>query len=194
MTNIYVLQCQQQKYYVGKTQFVAQRIANHLDADLVASAWTSYYHPKNVIRIEQQRSPFDEDRILFETMNEYGIENVRGGSFSKINLDENEINILNRILHSSNNECLVCGSNDHFISECPDHDELPQEMNTRKEKHRIRRKEENGFMHQAGSFVGGFIAAIAPVSEEQKICKRCGRNNHKKKNCFAKTHLNGTQL
>ena len=51
-------------------------------------------------------------------MNEYGIDNVRGGSFSSIVLSDWELKAINKMIQSTKNQCYNCGSNDHYILEC----------------------------------------------------------------------------
>jgi len=51
-------------------------------------------------------------------MAKYGIENVRGGSYSNIVLDENSIAVLEKEIRHSNNVCMRCGRDTHYIKDC----------------------------------------------------------------------------
>jgi hypothetical protein len=51
-------------------------------------------------------------------MERYGIDNVRGGCFCKINLDENEKKVIEKMIFCANNKCYNCGSKNHFIYDC----------------------------------------------------------------------------
>ncbi|KAI3656241.1 hypothetical protein MP638_006762, partial [Amoeboaphelidium occidentale] len=78
---IYVLECKQGKFYVGKTtKPVETRFAEHL-AD--PTGWTSLYEPLRIAEtFHRQESDF-EDYITKKYMRKYGIENVRGGSYTQ---------------------------------------------------------------------------------------------------------------
>lgn len=51
-------------------------------------------------------------------MKKYGVENVRGGSFCKTKLDENEMNTINKMLFSTTNKCFNCSESGHYESDC----------------------------------------------------------------------------
>lgn len=51
-------------------------------------------------------------------MSKYGIENVRGGSYSSIELDDNSLSILQKEIWHSKNSCIKCGRNSHFAKDC----------------------------------------------------------------------------
>ena len=117
-TYIYILELQDNKWYVGKTQNIEARILAHQEGK--GSCWTSRY---SVIRLAETivtRDPFDEDKYVKKYMAEYGIENVRGGSYSQINLDASQVDSLRRELKSASNLCYGCGKGGHYVKECPD--------------------------------------------------------------------------
>jgi len=51
-------------------------------------------------------------------MKKFGIENVRGGSFSNLKLSKNQKNLLQLMIFSSENKCFHCGSKNHFAKDC----------------------------------------------------------------------------
>lgn len=51
-------------------------------------------------------------------MSKYGIDNVRGGSYTSIELDEISLLTLQKELWHSKNLCTRCGRNTHFAKDC----------------------------------------------------------------------------
>jgi hypothetical protein len=127
-TVIYVLQCDQQKFYVGRAQIATYRgrIQQHLSGR--GSAWTKRYHPQKVVAEYAKASLYvnqlslDEDKWVLEYMDTYGIDNVRGGQFSNIVLSRRQRHAIQTSLNHARDACLRCGSPDHFISTCPTED------------------------------------------------------------------------
>jgi predicted GIY-YIG superfamily endonuclease len=116
-TNIYILKLQGERYYVGKSENVMKRYQEHLNGS--GSAWTRKYKPISVEKTIENVSPFDEDKYTKETMAKYGIENVRGGSYTAIELSAEDEDILRRELRSAKDCCLKCGKEGHFANKCP---------------------------------------------------------------------------
>jgi predicted GIY-YIG superfamily endonuclease len=116
ITNIYILRLEGGKYYVGKSKDPMKRYQEHLRGE--GSAWTKRYKPIGVDRIVSQANSFDEDRYTKEYMSKYGIENVRGGSYCEIELDNFQIETLQIEIWGANNKCKRCGRSGHFIKNC----------------------------------------------------------------------------
>src|SRR5579872_3815511 len=117
MIAIYILQLEDNKYYVGKTKNPDFRIEQHFDSD--GSAWTQKYKPIRIVYLIPDCDDFDEDKHTLKMMKQHGIDNVRGGSFCELNLSEDNRKTINKMFESVNNECYNCGSNDHYINDCP---------------------------------------------------------------------------
>jgi len=117
MVSIYILQLEQEKYYVGRTINADLRIDKHFSNN--GSYWTSKYKPIKVIKVINNCSIFDEDKYTLHMMSMYGIDNVRGGSFTKLMLPENEIEVITKMINNSSDYCFNCYEKDHFIRECP---------------------------------------------------------------------------
>lgn len=71
-----------------------------------------------MIKTIKSISHFDEDKYVKEYMSKYGIDNVRGGTYSNIDLDDNCIAVLEKEIRHSKNECMRCGRDTHFIKDC----------------------------------------------------------------------------
>lgn len=114
--SIYVLKLKHNKYYIGKSINVNKRIKQHFKGK--GSTWTKLYKPIEIFEIRRNCDDFDEEKITLQYMKKYGINNVRGGSYARIKLDQYELNQVVRIIRSSDNRCYVCGSKEHFAKTC----------------------------------------------------------------------------
>src|SRR3989442_795002 len=74
---------------------------------------------KKIIRIIASYDEFDEDIHTLRYMKDKGIDNVRGGSFCELNLTNDNVSTIAKMLRGSEDKCYYCGHPDHFINECP---------------------------------------------------------------------------
>jgi predicted GIY-YIG superfamily endonuclease len=116
MEQIYILKLRAGKYYIGKTKNIEKRYEEHLTGS--GSGWTKKHKPVSLIKTIKSTSQFDEDKYVKEYMAKYGIENVRGGTYSNIVLDANSIAVLEKEIRHSNNVCMRCGRDSHYIKDC----------------------------------------------------------------------------
>jgi predicted GIY-YIG superfamily endonuclease len=116
MEQIYILRLRAGKYYIGKTKNVDKRWAEHTAG--CGSGWTKKYPPLSLVKSVVSTSHFDEDRYVKEYMDKYGIENVRGGTYSNMVLDANCIAVLEKEIRHSKNLCVRCGRGTHFVKDC----------------------------------------------------------------------------
>ena len=116
MKSIYILSLVNNKYYVGVTNNIERRIKQHIEGS--GSEWTKLHKFVKISAILPQTSPWDEDLHTKQYMLKYGIDNVRGGSYTQIVLPRESLLTLSRELRTANNTCLRCGRNNHFVSKC----------------------------------------------------------------------------
>jgi hypothetical protein len=116
MVFIYVLELENNKYYIGKSSNPKNRIKKHFSNN--GSVWTIMHKPIKVVEIISNCDIYDEDKITLKYMDKYGIGNVRGGYFSQATLSSVQLHFLIQLLRSANDKCLCCGSKGHFASEC----------------------------------------------------------------------------
>lgn len=82
---VYVLQCEDNKYYVGSTKNRKQRYREHFESLKGGSAWTRLHKPIRVIaeykRIPNRYLMGVESQKTAESMMKYGVNNVRGAAY-----------------------------------------------------------------------------------------------------------------
>lgn len=94
-----------------------KRFIEHLSGS--GSSWTQLHEPINILEIIPNVDDFEEDKQVKKLMSLHGIDNVRGGSYSQIELSPEQKNLLQTELRSAQNQCVNCGKNNHFIKDCP---------------------------------------------------------------------------
>lgn len=113
---IYVLRLKSNRFYVGKSANVIQRIQQHLRGD--GSAWTRKYPPIGIDRALQNCGPFDEDKVTKEYMANHGIDNVRGGAYVQEVLSHDERALIQREIWVAYDRCKRCGRHGHLVANC----------------------------------------------------------------------------
>lgn len=116
MLYIYIIKLENNKYYVGKTLYPDFRINDHFNS--IGSIWTRKYKPIELLQLIDNCDDYDEDKYVIKCMEEYGINNVRGGSFNQVKLSKENITTINQMLKTYKNQCYICGSNEHFVNDC----------------------------------------------------------------------------
>lgn len=116
MVSVYVLELENNKIYVGKSNNPDKRINEHFQGS--NCIWTSKYKPIKTKYVIKNCDEYDEDKWTKKMMLEYGIENVRGGSYSQTYLPEYQIKSLEKEFKTLNDKCYNCGEFGHFISDC----------------------------------------------------------------------------
>ena len=86
------------------------------------SQWTKMYKPLSVVKVIPNCDDYDEDAYTLRYMNKYGIENVRGGQFVRLEIPKEELKFIKSSFRSSGNLCFRCGKSGHFIANCNQND------------------------------------------------------------------------
>lgn len=113
---IYILKLKDNKYYIGKTNNPSKRLQDHQLHN--GSSWTKKYDPIDLLELIETNDPFDEDKFTLKYMAKYGIENVRGGSFTQIILDNPTINHIKKMITAAEDRCFKCNKPGHFAKNC----------------------------------------------------------------------------
>jgi predicted GIY-YIG superfamily endonuclease len=115
-TNVYALKLKNGKYYVGKSDNIEQRLQDHFSGS--GSAWTREHKPLKVMEVRKNVSRFEEDKMTKEYMEKYGIDNVRGGAYTQIELPEESVECLQREIRGTTDVCFRCNRPGHWASQC----------------------------------------------------------------------------
>lgn len=116
MVYIYCLLLEQNKFYIGKTTNPDYRLEDHFKGR--GSKWTTLYKPIKVLELIADCDDYDEDKYVRIYMDQHGIENVRGGSFSTIKLAKTTVKQLEKMSRGTSDKCFKCGEAGHFSRGC----------------------------------------------------------------------------
>lgn len=192
MSTLYILQLEHGKYYVGKTDDISRRYAEHKDG--MGSEWTKLHKPVKMLETRQIKSEDDETVVTKELMKKYGVDNVRGGAYCQRELPDYVEEMIQHETRSASDKCYKCGKTGHFANKCNrkssfkgtcecgneflDFDEFMTHMRGCK----IRNKQ----IEKSTSYVKS--------KPQTGNCYRCGRSGHWANNCYARTHIDGYDL
>jgi predicted GIY-YIG superfamily endonuclease len=90
---IYVLQLIDDRYYIGRTGNILQRLEQHFTG--CGSIYTMKYKPIKIIEITEEFNKQDERNKTLEIMLKYGWEKVRGAYWCSLEI--NKPNVINKI-------------------------------------------------------------------------------------------------
>lgn len=86
-TSVYLLQLQGGRKYVGVSQDPEKALQSHKES---GCAWTQLYPPESIEAVHSPVNESDVDQYVLHYMNRYGIQNVRGGSWSTVLLNQDD--------------------------------------------------------------------------------------------------------
>jgi len=130
----------------------------------LGSLWTIKYKPQKVLEIIPNCDNFDEDKYTLKYMEQYGINNVRGGAFCQLKLDKDNLSTLKKMINGSSDKCYICGETGHFAKDC--------------------KQDDDNILEEFKDLYYNNITT-------NDTCYICGREGHKSTDCYAKTTITG---
>lgn len=117
MVFVYVLKLFDNKWYIGKTNNPIERFNSHFNDE--GSEWTKKYPIDNFHELIPDCDDFEEQKITLKYMEKYGIDNVRGGPFCQVIFSQEIRQLIQSMINSQNEKCLICGESGHYARNCP---------------------------------------------------------------------------
>lgn len=119
-TNVYVLELQDNKIYVGKTSNIPKRLGEHMNHS--GSAFTKKFQPtgrslERLGNIQGDGDAAERDETL-RYMYLRGIENVRGWRYTQVHMSPEQIQDAELNIRETFDLCRKCGMPGHFVQRC----------------------------------------------------------------------------
>ena len=122
---IYAIECQGGYIYVGESDNPDARYLEHKNGTEHASEFCKRHKPIRQLAVFNKTTPYDETNLTKDYMKKFGIDKVRGGPYTQLELDKSTKDVLEREFLSESNKCYNCGNSGHFIKDCPNKVEEP---------------------------------------------------------------------
>ena len=94
MVDIYVLECEGGKYYVGKTGDGERRLKQHISGQ--GAEWTKMHKPERIVDYYKNAKDSDEKKVFESMVKKHGASKVRGAHFTKRRASRKEIRDLEK--------------------------------------------------------------------------------------------------
>ena len=167
---LYILKLSDERFYVGTTKNLDNRLRQHKNGE--GAEWTKKYKYIDLISSREVKNQFEEDQEVKILMSLHGIDNVRGGSYSNIILEEHQYKCLKNELNHAQGKCLKCGSDNHYIKDCTKFEHVSSGI----EKLFCTRCGRNS--HTKQNCYASTLNFIGIPISDINYCHKCGRIDH----------------
>ena len=101
----YLLLLQNGRFYAGRTQDPMKTLQTHREG--LGPAWTQIHPPQHFVEMRPNMDPATLDVYVASMMEKYGVENVRGGSWSHVRLTDQD-RMAVREAAGGQSGCVIC--------------------------------------------------------------------------------------
>ena len=192
MAYLYSLQLQNGKYYVGKSDDPDARYLAHKKGN--GSTWTNIHRPIKILEIRELKGEHDETNTTKDLMKKYGIDNVRGGSYTQVVLDSATKAVLEREILGNTDKCYICAQSGHFANKCPNRSDEEEDEWECDYCDMTFTSMSRSIAHEKRCTSNPIVAKKVISKKVTGACYRCGRTSHYSPDCYATTHVNGADL
>jgi len=206
---IYTIRQECGKYFIGKTNRATITIDDILqNAKETQNKWVIQYKPAQIIELIHSLDTWDENKITLKYMDKYGIENVRGGSFSSSVLSTSELATIRAMIANAKGICTICDIQGHTKTNCPIISEFNDYEVVIKDKNDIiistlEQSNKNNYEssisacentsisdYVANTFISAtnvannILTSWFGYTKQKPKCLRCGISSHKTESCM----------
>ena len=101
---------------MGVTENFQRRLQEHREGS--GAEWTKRHPYLSTVSVQPLHSDFEENMKIKELMRQYGIANVRGGRYSRLELSKEEETLLQAEIEHSSGLCYQCKKPGHLAVNC----------------------------------------------------------------------------
>lgn len=116
MSYIFILLLEKKKFYIGSCRNPHNDIKPYFNN--FGPDWVKKYRPIKIVEIIHPCDIFDVDKHTKRYMAKYGVNNVRGGTYSNLKLTKQDHNHIDKEIFNALGMCMYCGSEYHFSYNC----------------------------------------------------------------------------
>jgi predicted GIY-YIG superfamily endonuclease len=113
---VYTLRLEDSKWYIGQSDDPERRFLQHLEQP--DCEWVKKYMPLELVNSYAASSGHQELATTLEYMEKYGIDAVRGGPYTALELSSSTRSAIETLLRAGSLRCYRCGKKGHFVKSC----------------------------------------------------------------------------
>jgi predicted GIY-YIG superfamily endonuclease len=189
---LYVIECADGTLYVGTTGNTAHALAKRMDQHKEGSGseWTKEHGFKRPVEMKFDQLIDAEHRRTLELMKERGVEQVRGGKYTKRVLDDDDRDMIRRDMAFLFSECYKCGKTGHCASDCTF---VVSKQQQQQQQQQQKDEDDGGAVKSKRDVIcfncqkPGHISTAC--KQKGPTCAKCNRRGHTAARCYARTRI-----